>query len=147
MLITVYLIAFYGLSFIFQSESSDAVEQQEQRHFLYRYRTLIYSLSLVPSFLLGMFQMRITQLIRRQTYDELYFIILHKQGHMIMYYLLAIIYCCLTLLVACYAIFWNRTLGAESLEASAEDLAPDADSTEGKVISPLEADTRLFLMS
>ena len=60
MLITVYLIAFYGLSFIFQSESSDAVEQQEQRHFLYRYRTLIYSLSLVPSFLLGMFQMRIT---------------------------------------------------------------------------------------
>ena len=64
-----------------------------------------------------------------------------------MYYLLAIVYCCLTLLVACYAIFWNRTLGAESLEASAEDLAPDSDATDGKIISPLEADTRLFLMS
>ena len=64
MLITVYLIAFYGLSFVFTNPSG-VIEQQEENHVLYRYRTLIYSLSLVPSFLLGMFQMRMTQLVRR----------------------------------------------------------------------------------
>ena len=93
-----------------------------------------------------MFQMRMTQLVRRQSYDELYFIILHKQGHMIMYYLLAIVYCCLSLLVACYAIFWNRTLGAETLDASVEDLAPDS-NPEASQESNIEAEARLFLMS
>ena len=65
---------------------------------------------------------------------------------MIMYYLLAIVYCCLSLLVACYAIFWNRTLGAESLDASEQDLAPESNPQQDEV-SNLEADTRLFLMS
>ena len=63
-----------------------------------------------------------------------------------MYYLFAIIYCLLSLTVACYAIFWNKTLGNKSLNLSKEELAPESDPEEGTQ-SKLETDARLFLMS
>ena len=57
MLISIYLILFYGLAFFLKSDQFDntAVEEQEEKNFLYRYRTLIYAISLVPSILLGIF--------------------------------------------------------------------------------------------
>ena len=113
------------------------------------YRNLIYAGSLVPSLLLGGFQIKITQLVRRQAFDDLFFVVRHRKGHMVMYYLFAIIYCVLALVVACYAIGWDKTLGNEPLSLSEETLAPeeepqgDADGGE----SALETDARLFLMS
>ena len=68
---------------------------------------------------------------------------------MVMYYLFAIIYCVLALVVACYAIGWEKTLGSEPLSLSKETLAPEdgpQDTAEGSE-STLETDARLFLMS
>ena len=65
---------------------------------------------------------------------------------MVMYYFFAVIYCLLALTVACYAIFWGKTLGNESLILSKETLAPEDTPLEGEETT-LETDTRLFLMS
>ena len=66
-----------------------------------------------------------------------------------MYYLFAIIYFVLALVVACYAIGWDKTLGNEPLSLSKETLAPEDEpqDTAGGGESKLETDTRLFLMS
>ena len=62
--------------------------------------------------------MKLTQLVRRQGFDELFFVMQHRRGHMVMYYLFAIVYCALAVVVACYAIIWDKTLGNESLSTS-----------------------------
>ena len=113
------------------------------------YRNLIYAGSLVPSLLLGGFQIKITQLVRRQAFDDLFFVVRNRKGHMVMYYLFAIVYCALALVVAGYALGWDKTLGNEPLSLSEETLAPEEgqQETTGGSESTLETDTRLFLMS
>ena len=74
---------------------------------IFKYRKVIFVVTLLPSMFLGFYLLRIMQLVRRGVsgYDQVCDLLFHKNGRKIMYYLIGIMYIILAIVVASYAIF------------------------------------------
>ena len=107
MLGVLYLGVYYTFAFFLPDRYYEAEIQQEKLSVLFRYRKVIFVASLSPCLLLGLYQIRVMQLVRKgpSGYNTLCEMLFHKNCKRMLFCGIAICYILMMVAVATYALF------------------------------------------